>query len=52
MLTKMLPLPSATANSGLPPSASVPATEPSLALMAVVSLLLPFMVKTRLVPAS
>src|SRR5260370_32944946 len=52
MLTKMLPLPSATANSGLPPRARVPATELSAPLMAVGFWSRPLREKTRLGEAS
>ena len=42
------PLPSATANSGLPPRGIVPTTVPSVALMAVAFFPRPLKVKTRL----
>src|SRR5260370_2459065 len=45
LLTQREPLPSATANSGLPPRGMVPMTEPSAALMAVEFLPRPLEVK-------
>src|SRR6266850_2811353 len=51
-LTKMAPLPSDTANSGLSPSGIEPTTEPSVALMTVEFLPRPLKVKTRLVAGS
>ncbi len=52
MLSKMWPAPSATANSGLPPSAIVPSTVPEATSMAVALLLPALKVKTRCVLAS
>ena len=51
-LTNTLPIPSATANSGLPPSSTVPATLPSFAARTVTLLLRPLKAKTRCVTAS
>src|SRR6266404_4363553 len=51
-LTNIVPLPSATANSGLSPRGIVPTTEPSAALITVESLPRPLKVKTRLVVGS
>src|SRR5712671_533695 len=52
MLTKISPLPSLAANSGLPSSLMVPSTVPFSASSTVESLLLPLKVKTRLVAGS
>ncbi len=45
--TYILPLPSATANSGRPPSASMPTTRPVFASIALVLSLPPLNVNTR-----
>src|ERR1700688_26279 len=52
MLTKISPLASLAANSGLPPSLIVPSTFPFVASIAVESWLRPLKVKTRLVAGS
>src|SRR5260370_32438023 len=49
LLTQTEPLPSATANSGLPPRGIVPTTEPSAPLMAVGFLPRPFKRQAALV---
>src|SRR3954469_9962336 len=52
MFTKTCPLPSATANSGFPPKATVPATFSDFASIAVASLLSALKAKTRWVTGS